>query len=1015
MNYLVRTTGRLRSVALLGLISSALTPLHGQTLPPPAADQTPAEVQAQVEDEAETGTDSGERIQEILVTGSSIRGAPPVGSNLITVGREAIEDNAVQSVQQILQTIPQIWGGNAANQGAFASFDASGLAVPQIHGLGGANSSSTLVVIDGHRFPLGGVRRNLPDPNFIPPNSIERVEVLAEGASSIYGSDAVAGVLNFITRRRFEGAEASLQYGFAEGGYRTWSSTVSLGHRWDSGGAAVFYSYSDRGDLLGRDRPLTLPDQRARGGRNFQNFNCGPASIQPNNQNGQQPFQNEDPAITNPSAAQRTGLIFLWPYNGAGIINSTVNSPCEQASEGVLIPQEKRHSVMVKVDQQVGDRLTLSGDLVYSDRRNISRGGVGNNIQATVFGPGSGRGGQINPFYTNPVNAPNATQQTIRFSGDDLFPDGSKSVQGMEIFYGFANAEYELSDKWNVTAFAMAGVATSSERNSGQLCSSCLLLALNGTTNSNGTLNQPAIPGTSLIIQNIPLTTANAVDVWNPRGTNRTSPEVLRRLQDSRNSQVARQVMQQYNLKLDGSLFPLPGGDVRIAVGADYVKQSVASEVVESNNTGPSSQGSSFNAYLYKRTVKALYGEALIPIVSEEMDIPGVRSFVINVSGRYDHYSDFGNITNPKISANWEVFRGFKLRANYSESFVAPQFSTYGPDEYTGLLGQSVDSFFGPRSGNVEVPLDRYPEARLIPACANVTGNICILGGANAPGMQIDGANPNVGPSTGKAWAVGGDFTPTFLPGFSASLTYWHNTLAGAAGSPPLAIVINSTLFHDLLRIYPNGATPAEIEAFRGGRRQRAPLASGPIYFGVDFLNYNVYTVFVEGIDFDVHYRHRAPWGTIRGGIAGTYKTRFDQTVGPGEPVFSILNKNRFLGTFPSIRTELRGDIGIQAGRLKASAFVNYTGGYTFWGSGALNPVTLQNGIPTGGGDKVDDYATVSINISYDLKPDQITAYVDVDNLFDTYPPFVNGAQGFDNFLAFPMGRLINVGLRAKF
>jgi iron complex outermembrane recepter protein len=969
-----------------------------QVAAPPRIEEARAQVDVvappaeRVADPAPVALPQPEADQEIVVTGSSIRGAPPIGSNLISVGRDAIEDNAVQTVQELLQTVPAVWGGNAASQGAFASFDTSGLQVPQIHGLGGANSSSTLVVMDGHRFPLGGVRRNLPDPNFIPPNAIERVEVLAEGASSIYGSDAVAGVINFISRRRFEGVEATAQAGFGDN-YRNWGATLSLGSRWNRGGAAVFYSYSNRGDLHGRDRPLTLPDQRARGGSNFSNFNCGPASIQPTGQ----------------------ALIFLHPYTGPGIANNQTNAPCEQASVTALIPEERRHSLMVKLDQQVGDRLTVRGDIVYSDRRNIARNGVGNTIQATAFGPSSGRGGQINPFYTNPTGS-TAASQTVRFSGDDLFPDGARTVAGFEVFYGFASAEYKLSDNWRVTGFAMAGVATSSELITGGLCASCLLLALNGTTNSNGSLTQPSIPNTNVLVNNVPLTPANAVDVWNPRATNRTSPEVLRRLQDSRSYQAARQAMQQYNIKLDGTLFQLPAGDLKIAVGGDIVKQRVKPEFIETNNTGPSSISSSYNAYLYLRTVTSLYGELLIPVISEEMGIPGVRSLVLNISGRYDHYSDFGNIAKPKFAANWEVFDGLKIRGNYAEAFVAPQFHTYGPDALTGIAG--LDGSFGPSVGTVNVPLDRYPEARSLPGCNAPGQTTCLIGTAATPGMRVQVANPDVQPTEGKTWAVGADFAPRFLPGLTASLTYWHTSLIGAIGGPQVALIINTDTFHDLLTIYPTGATPAQIDAFRRGKRQTAPLASGPIYFGLDQRNRNIYTVYVEGIDFSLRYRHRFGWGAVRGGVAGTYKTKFDQTAAPGETVFSVLNRNGFNSTFPSNRLDARADIGIDVGPFSASVSANHTGGYVFWGSTALNPVQLTKGAPTGGGDTVGSYTTFNTNLNYDfgeMLPIDVSAFVDIDNIFDSYPPFVNTTTGFDPQLAFPMGRVITVGLRAKF
>lgn len=1004
MAYKSHRNDLLKSAAVLALMMGGSCPVYAQAAADAQATLQPVAAQQSTDSGSAAAQDDGTPQSDIIVTGSSIRGAPAVGSNLISVGRDAIELNAVQSVQQLLKTVPSIWGGNAAGQGGFAANDSAGASVPQIHGLGGSNSSSTLVVIDGHRFPLTGIIRNLPDPNFIPPNAIERVEVLAEGASSIYGSDAVAGVLNFITRRRFQGIEASAQYGFGED-YSTWNAGIALGQRWDSGGMSVFYNYSSRGNLLGRDRPLTNPDQRARGGSNFANFNCSPASFQP----------------------AGSSLIYLAPYT-SGISNAQANAPCEQNSVTDLIPKERRHSVMVKLDQEIGDRLTLSGDMVFSSRTNAQRNSVtiasstgatpsAQLITATVFGPGSGKGGQINPFFVAPAWT-NATSGTVRFDANELFPDGALATGLSETYYGYANAEYKLSDNWRITGFVMAGVNTAKTTITGSLCQSCLLLALNGTTNANGNLTQPSIPNTNVLVTNVPLTTGNAVDLWNPRATNRTSAAVLAQLRDSKNYQAARQVIQQYNLKIDGSLFALPAGDVKIAIGADITKYDVNTEVVEPNNTGPSSTGSSYNSFQYKRTVKSGYAEVLIPVVSPDMDIPFARRIDLNISGRYDHYSDFGDIKNPKFAATWEVVEGLKLRGNYATSFVAPQFSTYGPDVLSGIDGRSVDTFFGPQNGTLNVPLDKYPEARTIPGCNTPGQTTCILGTATIAGMRLDGANPEVKPATGMTWAFGADFAPRFLPGLTANVTYWHTSLKGTSGSPPLSIVINSNAFHDLLKIYPNGATAAEIEAYRGGRRQRSPLSSGPIYFGLDFRNYNVYTVYVEGIDFDVHYRHQFDWGSIRGGIAGTYKTKFDQTAADGEPVFSVLNRNRFNGTFPSIRTDMRADVSMDVGPVSAALFANYTGGFTFWGSTALNPVTSSGGIPNGGGDKVKSYTTFDANLTYKFGksiPGEPSLFVQVQNLFDAYPPFENTSQGFDNFVGFVLGRVVNVGVRVKF
>jgi iron complex outermembrane receptor protein len=997
--------GYLSSTAFAAMVMGLSCPLSAQTEAAPQTDATSVATPAATAPDTSTATPAITG-PDIVVTGSSIRGAPAVGSNLISVGRSAIETNAVQTVQQLLKTVPAIWGGNTPAQGGFSSNDVAGAAVPQIHGLGGANSSSTLVVIDGHRFPLTGIIRNLPDPNILPPNAIERVEVLAEGASSIYGSDAVAGVLNFITRSKFSGLEVNGQYGFGDN-YKTYSGELSLGKRWDDGGVAVFYSYSDRSRLPGADRPDYGTDQRARGGANFGNFNCSPATIQPTGQS----------------------LIFFAPYSSPGVANSAANANCSQSSYIDLLPSERRHSLLVKMDQEVTDRLTLNGDITFSSRTTTYHepvtiaNGQGtppatlNLLTAVAYGPGSTKTTQINPFYQDPSGS-TATSETIRTDLNGLFPNGARYGALSETFYGHAEAQYKISDDWRVTAFAVVGVNTAKTTMTGAICQACFLLALNGSTNGNGDQTVSAIPGKNVIVTQA-LTPANAVDVWDPLATNKTSPAVLAQLQDSRSEQEMRQVIQQYDITANGTLFKLPGGDVKLAVGGDMVKYTQQGHVIDNDGTGPSSTGSNFVAVSYARTVTSAFGELLLPIVSENMNIPLMQKLVVNISGRYDHYNEFGNIKNPKYAFSWNVIDGIKFRGNYTTSFVAPQFSTYGPDQLTGIFGKSVDSYFGPQNSQATLDLSLYPEARALPGCTTPGQKTCVIGpGTQANGMTIQGANPNVVPSTGKTWALGADITPHFLPGFRASFTYWHTTIIGAVGAPPIGIVAGSKTFHNLIQIYADGATPAQVLAFQGSRRQQAPLASGPVYFSIDARNQNIYNLWVEGIDGDVSWHHSFDWGSVEAGVNGTYKTRFDQNAGPGEPVFSVLNKNRFNGTFPSNRFDGRANVGATVGPVQATVYANYTGSYTYWGSTALNPVTTTGGIPTGGGDPVKAYTTIDLNVSYDLSHllgAKIQAYANADNLFNKYPPFVNTSGGYDSFLAFPMGRVVTVGLRAKF
>jgi iron complex outermembrane receptor protein len=135
--------------------------------------------------QAFAATPAADGLEEVVVTGSSIKGAAPVGSNVIAVGRDQLAEIGAQTVQQVLKTVPAVVGLQSAGQGGFGSFDGAGTNAPTIHGLGASASNSTLVLINGHRLPLTGLNHALADPNILAPAALERVEVLTDGASSV--------------------------------------------------------------------------------------------------------------------------------------------------------------------------------------------------------------------------------------------------------------------------------------------------------------------------------------------------------------------------------------------------------------------------------------------------------------------------------------------------------------------------------------------------------------------------------------------------------------------------------------------------------------------------------------------------------------------------------------------------------------------------------------------------------------------------------------------------------------
>lgn len=925
---------------------------------------------------------------EIVVTGTSFRGVAPVGSNLVSVGRDAIEQTGAQTLQQVLKTIPQITAAGNAGQGPAGTSYYS----PTIHSLGSSASNSTLVLIDGHRFSLGGQPHPLSDPNIIPPIALQRVEVLAEGASSIYGSDAVAGVINFITRRRYDGVEAQVQAGFGDG-YDTFNAGLLWGETWDRGGILIAYAHSDRSALAYSDRDFTRPDHRAQGGTNFASFNCPVATVQPGG----------------------SGPIFLDPTQPGSVANSAANAPCDNTIYADLLPQEKRDNFFARAEFEATPDIVLNADFVYSDRRNHQRTARGN-LTATAFSTGA----QTNPFYVNPPGVDPASaagqRQTVRWSADELLGPGAYSDNSSINYYVSGGAEWNIGGDWTLRGLALMGRETHHTESNGQLCGSCANLALNGTTNTAGNTTQPSVPGTSIIVTNLPLTSANALDVWNPAGSNQTSAAVRARLTDSLTVANYYHSLNQYRVGADGPLFSLPGGAVRLAVGAEYLEYGLEIQRSRPNNTGPAAQGSEQLNLDLGRNVKSAYVELLVPIVGAENNVPFINNLSLTISGRHDDYSDVGDTTNPKIGVSWELIPGFQLRGNWSESFVAPAISSMGDASRDGLASFSG---YGLLSGTVIIPIANYPLAAQLPGCTAPGQTTCQIATSTVQGISFNNGNPDLKPQTGTGWSVGFDIGEELLRGFRFSATLFNASFRGGVTSPNLATVINTPGLNNLLTIYPTGATPAEIAAVVGQAPLNSPLPA-TVYFIRNARQQNVVNLDIEGLDVSASYElDTEHMGTFRIGASLSRFLEFNQNIGGG-PWFSVLNTTGFNETFPSIETQARFNAGWDFGSFSANVFLNYLGEYSNWSSSTVTPLTRDaNGNPNGGGDSVDATMLWDINLSYALGAlgplSESELYLDVSNVFDEDPPFYNNANGYDTYGGNPIGRVITIGTRLKF
>jgi iron complex outermembrane recepter protein len=923
---------------------------------------------------AQTAPDTGEA-DAVVVTGTSIRGVAPVGSNLVEVSRDTLKLTSSQTITGALASIPALSG--ITEQATTTAFFQ-----PSIHQLGASASNSTLVLLDGHRGPTGGTNHTFLDPNIIPNIMIDRVDVLAEGASSIYGSDAVAGVINFITRRRFNGALAEGSV-VARDGSLGYSSGLLFGGTWDKAWLTMGaeFNYQDR--LKASDRDYTYPDQRPNGGGNFLTRNCAPAAIQPG----------------------AAGNIYLSPTSTTSVANTADNYKCSNWSTNDLVGAQTRMNLMAKGGIDLTERLTIGLDMLAAKRRGRERTSAGS-VQATVFRTGA----QANPFYVNPPGVlPGTTagdRQVITWDATDLVGPAVNN-ENSDTYYANFTATYKLTDDWNVDLLASSGQDESLTAASGVVNTSVANLALNGTTNGGGNVATESIPGTGVAFLTLPLTAANSLDVWNPSATNRTSAAVIRDLLDNERRLINDSNYSQVRASVGGPLFQMPAGPLNVAVGGELLKTGLEQDRTLPDNTGPASRGSYHYIYRFRREVYSGFAELSVPLISPEMN-SFIHRLDVSIAGRYDHYSDFGSTSNPKLAFNLDPVEGLRIRGNWSTSFVAPPLT---------VLGKAFNNNGGTTGTNsISVPVSAYPDVvKIIPSCAGQ--QLCNISALQ--GIAVASGDPNAKAQKGKGWSLGFDTSPALIPGLTTALTYWNTSFEGGITGLNINNIVNNSNVQYLLTFYPNCATLAQIIQQIGDRPQNNALAACTSYIS-QTKNTNWLNLYAAGIDYSIGYDLETDAGTWSAGLSGTEFTKYDQSVGIGNPAFDVLNTAGAAGTFPQIKRKARAYVGWGKDNLQVRMFVNHTGGFRNWSASSITPITRDaNGNPNGGGDSVAALTTYDLNLSYEFGGgllDRAKISLAATNLTDERPPFFNASNGYYNNGGFnPFGRTLNLTVSKRF
>jgi iron complex outermembrane receptor protein len=741
-----------------------------------------------------TKASQSEVLEEVVVTatGTNISGVKPVGSETLTLDQSDILATGATNIAAAVLTLPQVShlgfsdastptgvGGSAATAGnanlAAGGNTTRGTALD----LRGIGQNATLLLLDGRRVAPTGGASQFQDASQIPLAAVERVEVIADGASAIYGSDAVSGVVNYVLRKRFDGVELSGHFDTNKYG-NSWGASGVGGHSWESlgsldgGSFIVSYEHFHQSPILRGLIPQLRDDLTSLGGidNRYSGSNASPGV----SGNIVVPTSG---SFNNPSGPINTALPIAGSYVYYGVPTTTdghsvtaaqlaLNQPnlVSRGNYEDYIPSSERDQVSLFANQNINDRVSIYDEAFFNHRESETATFVSNTV-----GAASGYNIQVNPgtpYYI--ANVPGAAGQPYIVQYNlwaHYAPNGGAFSNDTwdNTYVNTLGMKASLGREWNSEFYYTYG----NDHN----CGVCYL----GSFVSNDT---PLFIGAEV--------NAGRID---PYSTTPLSTQEIQRI-DGSNIQKASNYIDDAMLKFDGPLFTLPGGSVRAAIGSEftYVRNRLengANRPCDITLTVTCITPDNLfrwdaNADL-ARTQGSAFAELFVPVVGAGNAFAGVESLSVDAAVRYDHYSDFGSTTNPKLGVTWTVSQDLSLRGSWGKSFRAPGLQDLNP----GVFSVVVQTFFPNTSGLGSV-------SNVFPG---FTDALLRLGG-----------NENLQPERGKTWSTGFDLTPRFT-----------SLQAASTASPPLTI----RRCNRSSRIFSTALRPCRIHATSGSCWTDAP------------------------------------------------------------------------------------------------------------------------------------------------------------------------------------------------
>ena len=751
----------LRQAQLLVLSATAAT-AQPNVAPAPAAPApaaTPAAAAAPAADAAPAG---GKDVEEVMVTGSRIRRKDlSTPAPVAVIDAQVINNSGLITIGEILQNLPS--QSNAIN----VQFNNGGSGATRIN-LRGIGVARTLVLLNGRRVVPSGLGANASvDLNMIPIEIVERIEVLKDGASAVYGSDAIAGVVNVITKRDFSGVEGSAYYGTSQRGGGIFQAALSAGDSTDRAGYIMSFQYFNQDDLFAGQRDFSKSDLAY-------NFGSGNESTLGSSAPPEGLIIDRSGDDGN-AAYQATGqpaVLFNDPDDGWRQAQLTGNSDVDEGDfynyqpENYLITPSERYNFFGQGHYDVTDNVRLYAEALYSFRKSDQ-----------LLAPTP-----LFLFFTDPAVTVSADNVYNPFGRD--FQDVRRRmveasnrnfIQDVSTYRVVLGVEGEFPENWGKLSTWRwdfnfnYGRTNSTNINEGQFSVPRLANATGPSFFDAGGIARCGSPGNA-IPNCVPLNlfggagtiTQDMLDYITYTGVDRGFSE--QRL---------------FTFETGGEIFELWNRPAGLVLGFQHRREAggdLPDPVTALGDTTGNVRRPTEGAF----NETAGYAEVIIPLLA---DLPLFELFELQGAFRFFDFDTFGTDFMYKVGAVWKLYSDVSIRGTYSRAFRAPNVAE--------LFQGNADAF-----PNVTDPCDsslgRTEQATINCASDGIPDNL-VTGQSQL--RSIVGGNPNLDPETADVVTAGIVWTPTFasaLEGLSVTVDYFNIAIDDAIQSVGADVILNN-------------------------------------------------------------------------------------------------------------------------------------------------------------------------------------------------------------------------------